>query len=246
MKRICNRIGWVFIVIGAIAMVMGLIDLSRSLKTPVDFNTLSADKIEKGMIIEGDLHMNLGAYVENYTTTNGVKTGSSKYAYIISVGGEETEHYMGLLESSSSDREEFESQCDESYAYFNGLRESMPRTIHFKGRVVSMGKEEQEYMQEALSYIFSDYDADSIPYIPYVIEIENYDNWYVSVILGVVFLGIGLIFLLIQFLLAKKTTTVIEPIYTAGDMMENSPLSEATTITEENIDSSSSFQMKEE
>ena len=91
MKQIFNsRLLKLFIVLivgGAIFFVLGLLDFIDSNKTPIDYNTMTEDQVQKGAIVEGDIYYNYGPFEQIDTKENGRTTGTS-YRYVIPVGEE--------------------------------------------------------------------------------------------------------------------------------------------------------------
>ena len=94
-----GRLKMVLIMFGVVFTFMGFRDIYYNSQTPSNFNEMLEADFEKGMIVEGDLYANLGCFEENYTTRNGVKTGNSKYNYMIPVGEVQ---YMGLLNDTTT------------------------------------------------------------------------------------------------------------------------------------------------
>ena len=96
MKQIFNsRLLKLFIVLivgGAIFFVLGLLDFIDSNKTPIDYNTMTEDQVQKGAIVEGDIYYNYGPFEQIDTKENGRTTGTS-YRYVIPVG---EEGYVGI------------------------------------------------------------------------------------------------------------------------------------------------------
>lgn len=210
MKNFLSRLAGVILVFGAILVWMSVSDAINASKTPVDYSTVKESEIEKGMIIEGDLSLNYGAFEESYTTTYGVKSGTSKYTYMIPVGDNK---YIGLKNDSTSMQEQLENQANKTFSYLLGQSTSEPETIHFKGRVKKMDGETkgflQDYMMDAVSVLdmgFSESEVDA-HILDYYIECENYDNWGATLMVGIVLLLIGGAIILVPILVAHKQST---------------------------------------
>lgn len=189
-NNVLGRLIVVLICAGAIFSFLGARDFIYSRKTPEDFNVMMEADFEKGMLVEGDLYANLGAFEENYTTTNGIKTGSSKYNYMIAVGEKQ---YMGLLNLTDTQETELNAQADATYAYMMGETDTPPTPVHFKGRVMKMSGETKGYLQDYMRDIgFTDSEINTL-ILEYYIKCDNYDGWGWELIVGVVclFIGIG-------------------------------------------------------
>ena len=196
----------VLFIIGVVLTYMGTMDLIRGNTTPVDFDSLTASDVKKGIIVEGDLYANLGAFMESYTTRNGVKTGSSQYTYLIPVGEEE---YMGLLNNTSTMESQLEAQADATYAYLSGSTSVEPVTVHFKGRVLGLDSESKGYMTSYMKDLGYTENEISSYALSYYIKCENYDGGLVELGIGIVCLAIGAAIVLIPILSARKKQNVM-------------------------------------
>ena len=205
-----NGVGTRFLIllfiVGAVLTYLGAVDLIRGNKTPVDFYSLTASDVKKGIIVEGDLYANLGAFMESYTTTNGIKTGSSQYTYLIPVGDEE---YMGLLNNNSTMEEQLEAQADATYAYLSGSTSVEPVVVHFKGRVLGLDSESKGYMKSYMMDLGYTENEISTYALSYYIKCENYDAGPVELGIGIVCLAIGAAIVLIPILSARKNQNVM-------------------------------------
>lgn len=193
-------------IIGVVLTYMGAMDLIRGSKTPAVFDSLLASDVQKGMIVEGDLYANLGAFMESYTTTNGIKTGSSNYTYLIPVGDEE---YMGLYSGSSSMQSQLDAQADATFDYLMGVTSTEPVAVHFKGRVIGMDAKEKGYMHDYMIDMgFTESEIADYT-ISYYIRCENYDGGLVEIAIGIVCLAIGAAIVLVPMLSTRKANNVM-------------------------------------
>lgn len=191
----------VLFIIGVVLTYIGAMDLIRGSKTPVDFDSLKASDVKKGIIVEGNLYANLGAFMESYTTRNGVKTGSSNYTYLIPIGSEE---YMGLYSGNSSMQEELDAQTDATFNYLTGITSTEPVSVHFKGRVIGMDSKEKGYMHDYMIDMgFTESEITDYT-INYYIKCENYDGGLIEMGIGIVCLLIGAAIILVPMLSARK------------------------------------------
>lgn len=205
-----NSIGTRFLIvlfiIGVVLTYIGAMDLIRGSKTPVDYSTMTASDVKKGVIVEGDLYGNLGAFMESYTTTNGIKTGSSQYTYLIPVGDEE---YMGLLNNSSTMEEQLEAQADATFNYLMGNTSAEMSAVHFKGRILGLDSESKGYMKSYMMDLGYTENDISTYALSYYIKCENYDAGPVELGIGIVCLAIGAAIVLIPILSARKNQDVM-------------------------------------
>lgn len=215
-SSILSRLTMVFIIFGVVFSFMGFRDLIYSSKTPGDYNSMLEADFKKGMIIEGDAYANLGAFEENYTTRNGVKTGNSHYNYMIPVGEKQ---YMGLLNFTSTQEAELEAQADATFAYWNGETAEEPALVHFKGIVKEMDNETKGYMQSYMLDIgFTQAEVNEL-ILPYYIKCDNYDGWLWQIVTGIICLVIGLAIVLVPILSANKKKDVM---FANGSSVNNS------------------------
>ena len=200
MRTFLSRIAWMIIILGVIIGYMGVSDCYHNSKTPIDYDTVKESDIKKGMIIEGDLYGNLGAFQESYTTTNGVKTGSSKYSYMIPIGDKQ---YMGLENNTSTMQRELENQADMTYDYLAGNSTTEPTVVHLK-----MSSETKGYMKSYMTdFGFSQSEVDEY-LLDYYIQCETYDGWLTELVIALVLLLIGGAILLVPILAARRQNAV--------------------------------------
>lgn len=242
MKVFLSRIAYVIIVFGIIFTYIGISDCYYNSKTPVDYATVKESDIQKGMIIEGDLYANYGAFQESYTTTNGVKTGNSKYSYMIPIGEKQ---YMGLENNTQSMEDELEKQADMTYNYLQNNSASEPNVIHFKGRVKKLDSESTGYLRDYMVDIgFSESEVTQY-LLAYYIECEDYDGWLTELAIGVICLLIGGAILLIPVLIARKQNAANVGIPSGGTVVHDT-FDDDTNIfqTDSTTNTTSALQLK--
>ncbi len=201
MKSFLSRVAWVIIFFGLILGYMGVSDCYHNSKTPMDYDALKESDIQNGVIIEGDLHANMGAFQESYTTTNGVKSGKSKYSYVIPIG---EKRYMGLENNTDAMYTSLEQQAQMTYSYLLGESATEPVTVHFKGRVKKMSNETMGYFKSyMLDFGFEQSEVDSY-LLNYYIQCENYDSWQTELMIGVILLVIGGAMLILPLLVIRR------------------------------------------
>lgn len=205
-NNILSRLLVLLLMFGAILTFMGVRDFVDDKKTPENYNSMVEADFQKGMIVEGDIYGNLGAFEENYTTTNGVKTGSSRYNYMIPVGEKQ---YMGLLNQTSTQEAELEAQADDSFAYLMGESSKEPQPVHFKGKVKVMDSETKGYLRDyMLDLGFTESEINSL-ILEYYIQCDDYSGWLWQIVVGLVCLGIGVAILVVPMISANRKNNVI-------------------------------------
>lgn len=195
-QNLLFRLKWGLAIGGAVLLGFGIYCAVQAHKTPVDLNTIADNEIEAGLIVEGEIYGNYGAYEESYSTNNGVKNSSStEWYYIIPVADES---YMGIAVNVKARGTEFEKQADQTYDYLTGASNNYPMSLHVKGKINKMDDEDYALYKEALvSMGFT--SAEISQYCkPYYIKSVNYDKYPILIILGAVMtvVGVALIILL--------------------------------------------------
>lgn len=84
--RAIARLILALLVVGVIFTGFGITGIIDNSKPVISYETLTEDQVKKGAVISGEIKSNLGAVAEEYSTRNGIKTGSSSYYYAILVG----------------------------------------------------------------------------------------------------------------------------------------------------------------
>lgn len=166
-----------------VLLFSGFSDLSGKMKKPVDINTVTADQLKEGLVVEGDLQYNMGQFAETYTTYNFIRVGSKKANYIIPLTDGT---FIGLENYFKKQNALFDAQADETYNYLAEESKQAPRTIHIRGKVKRMNYETIKIFKQAFSKMgFSDEDITQ-SVTEFYVEYKNYDKWILEMIGGVV------------------------------------------------------------
>lgn len=188
-------IGIALIAMGAAFIIPGYRDHTAHAMDPISIEYLTPDMLTgKSLLVEGDIIGNYGAYMEEYTTNYGVKTGNSTYYYLIDLGDY---GYIGLRTQAAS---QFDNQSDAYYDYLMGLSATPPESIHVKGILKKQTKQEYNYMLEYLQEMgYSVRESEQYGY-QYVIYPDSevdlailYPFGIGSVIIGIVMIAIYII-----------------------------------------------------
>lgn len=203
MKNFLWRLGFVLTILGVMFTVMSVGDVIDSLKTPISYNFMTAADVKEGTIVEGNLLYNFGSYEEQYTTGRfGNRTGSSSYWYLIPLIGEEEEAYMGFYTGNSALISALDRQADETYSMFDTNVEPTP--IHFKGKIVKMDNEDENYFRDGLLEFGLTYDEVQECGIKSYIKVVFYDNLWVPLIIAILALLLGVAILVIMFIRKRQ------------------------------------------
>jgi len=205
MKSIFNsnlfKIIVVLLALGIFCTIFGFIELADSKKTPIDLATMTDDQIEKGAIVEGDIHYNFGIFETVENKRNG-RTESTYYRYVIPVG---SESYMGIQFTDKSSISSMDTQTNETFDMMDGKIEDTTTTVHVKGKIVGMDKEDAGYFKEFMKiYGYSD---DEIAQYgkEYYIVIREFDQYKPLIAVGIVSLIIAAVLIFLTVARGKKT-----------------------------------------
>lgn len=191
-----------------------------------DINAVLIEDITENVVLEGDLQVNFGSFVEEYTTKNGARYSDSRYTYLILVGESE---FIGVQIEGDDLYGTMEQQTNESYSYLYGETFTEPQTVHIRGPVRKMDSQSYQYMKEfMISMGFSEDEVNTYAY-PYYIDTCYYKNWQflfwggiISIVIGV---GTIIIKLLIENIKIKNRRKEREQEFTAP------PVAPASTFT---------------
>lgn len=180
MREKLKQFGVLVIIIGIVCVVMGVGGIIDNRKTPVAFEDLKVSQLKPGMIVDGNISFNLGAFEESYDTKYGIKTGSSQYYYAVMV--EDKVMAVETVEGGTvSNALEKQSEDFWSYAEGEGDDLSLSSGIAIKGKVKKMDSETQDYLKDYLSYGGEMFFEIS----PYVIDIGVMDMTSSMVVTGI-------------------------------------------------------------
>lgn len=180
------------LIIGILLIVIMGGSLIDNAKTPANYSTLKMSDIKEGMMIEGDLECNYGSYVEmSREKDNGSKT-TIGYYYLIDAG---EDGYMGLYTNISDLITKLDTQADATWSYLSYETDTLPSTVHFKGKVKKMDSEDIGFMKdqmESLGYEGSEIDDMSLYLYINVTDTTGHPVFFAA---GIVLALLGLFFI---------------------------------------------------
>ena len=196
-----TRVILILLVVGVLCTVFGAIEYSDSKKTPLDINAMSDDQIQKGAIVEGDIYYNFGVFETVENKRNG-HTESTYYRYVIPVA---QESYIGIQVTDQSMISQMDTQTDETYDMMDGKIEDTTTTVHIKGKIVAMDKEDSGYFKDFMSSGgFTDDEIDQYGKL-YYIQIRDFDQAGTMFIIGIVALVIAGVLIFVTLKRGKRT-----------------------------------------
>ncbi|MGN1339972.1 MAG: DUF6709 family protein [Oscillospiraceae bacterium] len=188
--------GIALFVMGIVFLVMTIGNIIDNVKTPADYAQLQIEDYREGMMVEGELISNYGSYETVTRENNGTQT-TVGYYYLIDAGDE---GLMGLYTPMKELISQLDQQEAETMAYFYGESDTMPRTVHCKGKVCKMDSEDVRLYRQYLDQCgFSGEDIDDFCLDLYIKVTNTSNNTPVLIVAIVVsFLGLLFVFLFIR------------------------------------------------
>lgn len=203
MREKLKQFGILVVIIGIVCAVMGIGGIVDNRKTPVAFEDLKVSQLKPGMIVDGNISFNLGAFEESYETKYGIKTGSSQYYYAVMV--EDKVMAVQTVEGGTISNS-LEKQSEDFLSYAEGEDDdlSLSSGIAIKGKVKKMDSETKGYLKDYLTY-----GGELLFEIsPYVIDIGVMDmkSSMVLTVIGVLCIIIPLLIMLAGIRSASKSS----------------------------------------
>lgn len=184
--------GIAFLVIGVILTVMAAGTLIDSAAAPADFNSLNAQDVKAGMIVEGDLEYNFGSYVELTMKKDNAPETTSGYYYLIGVG---EESIMGLYAPVGTLSRQLDKQSSAFWDILNGESDVMPEKVHFKGKIKNMDDEDVDLFKQSLEkdWGYTGEEIEQYGVLLYV-DAKEIKPQTVLLVIGIVVSLLGLLF----------------------------------------------------
>lgn len=174
----------ILLALGIVLIVITGGEMADYSKKGIDYSTLQWNDFHEGMMVEGDLPQNYGAYEEIVDEDDKKSIGQF---YLIDAGND---CFMGLY----TPMENLLSSLNDQYEQWESDSEITP--VHFKGKVTKMDSEDREFIREYL--ISNGFTAEEVD--DYVVDlyIKCVDTSYhpMMLIIGIVATAGGLVFLL--------------------------------------------------
>lgn len=226
-----GRLLLLLVIFGVVFTYIGGVDLMDSRKPRYALSGLMESDFKKGMIIEGEIYANLGAFQESYTTTNGVKTGSSDYSYMIPVG--ETQ-YAGFEAKFDDTIQALDRQTDAVFLVLSGEGSEDPEPVTVLGKVKKMPKKTRGYLRSyMLDLGFAEQEVDSYILDYYIVQ-TSFDSALGFLLAGIGMLAVSIAVIVVLALKSKKESEVRMPAVMGNDLadMPSSAFAEISAGTE--------------
>lgn len=232
------RLAAVFIalLIGGIVVVSQSVKDSKAMsKGMPDFNTMTAADFEDGMFVQGTIYEldDEFAYMEEYNTTFGIKTGKERvtaHYYVMPLAQSyysENVQYIGVCLSNVNQIAVAEQMMQETWDWWDYDIEpdewtELPLA---SAKVTKMDSELQDYFYDWIMYGEESTDrADFVQYVaPYIITFYNSEGMSNGLTVGIVILLIGVVGLAVMIVIWIKARQG----YSAPTAMPSYPVSSA-------------------
>lgn len=206
LKRLSWRLKLILIVGGVLLIFNGFSELKNSKVVPEPFDMLKEDTMVKGQIVEGDIRASFGAYAQEYKTNYGIKTsGGERYFYMIPVGDS---GFMGIVVSKGAAADALEKITTDTFnALETGEMAENYQPYHFTGHICAMTNEDKGYLHDyMLEGGFTEAEINQ-SLVPYYISPQNFSNWKDSIVVGGILLFVGVLWISLPLILAKKNAS---------------------------------------
>lgn len=210
--------GSVFLVLGIFFSIQAFSSYTK-LKGPLlDMNTASPDDLKDGQYVEINVEYANYSFCENVETTNYIFKRTTEQYYLINAL-KDNDYYIGLRVAESK-KDDLEKLSD--YTWYNS--DTNPGPLHYTGKLCKADSEISGYMRDYIYDMFeTSYDISLTDenkalldsYMkPYYIEIKTTADCRTDLIFSLIFVGIGLLIILINLVRHKNTVNApdVQPI----------------------------------
>ena len=183
--------GLAFLIIGIVFIVMIGAEMMDYSKKGKEYSTLTMADYKEGMMVEGELPYNFGAYERIYDEDDKKSVG---YFYLID---SDEYGFMGLY----TPRKDLISQLDEQVEMVDSASTeaeyALVQSVAFKGKVTKMDDEDEKFFRQCLiSYGYTDEFIDEYCPLMYIKCVDTKSH-PVLLIAGIAATVVGLVFILL-------------------------------------------------
>ena len=209
------RFGFVLVILGVMLCILSR-DYFLSLKEPVDIYQLYPEEILPGLHVQTDIDM-IWDYLYTETTTHttyGIKTSEEESArgyviplcYVDDDGYVQVDKFMGMKISRKADYDTLEKIMDDTYAWWFEDDDSVDYTVYpIEGKIVKMGSDEKELMEEYLTDYLGLSQSEAEEYMhPYMLVPIYPKTDGVMLIVGAIIAVVGLLIIILCAVQANK------------------------------------------
>lgn len=205
------------IFIGIIAIIMCIFFVGTAISNYVglngdllNMNDATKDDLKYGRYVEIDVDLAYGSYCENVETTNYIFKRTTEQYYLIDTC-QDYAYFIGL-NIAEGKKDDLESLTN--YTFSDGSATS-PGVLHYKGKLKSQSDELYGYMKDYLYDLYGVTTAEDKAEIdswtlPYYIEIMDSSSYTFNIIMGIIFLIIGIALILSTIIKKKKAANFID------------------------------------
>lgn len=209
------RFGLVLVILGVMLCIVSR-DYFLSLKEPVDIYQLYPEEIEPGLHVQTDIDM-IWDYLYTETTTHttyGIKTSEEESArgyviplcYVDDEGYVQVDKFMGMKISRKADYDTLEKIMDDTYAWWFEDDSNLDYTVYpIEGKIVKMGSDEKELMEEYLTDYLGLSQSEAEEYMLAYMLVPIYPKTDgIMLIVGAIIAVIGLLILILYAVKVNK------------------------------------------
>ncbi|HOO80037.1 MAG TPA: hypothetical protein PLQ04_06590 [Lachnospiraceae bacterium] len=199
--RFLERITYMMVIFGLIAVFAGGKDAIDLMKAPVDLYETDWDDLEYGMHVTGEIELVWDMVITETSTINGVERESARY-YAIPLLTEDKDSIMvdqliAVRVNTKADYNTMEEILDETNDWWfdeTGTVDYGMTSLPIEGVLHKMDDEEESYMREyAESCLIDPSDDVEDYYVPFVLEKMNKSRVIGLVAVGLILIVVGVI-----------------------------------------------------
>ncbi len=200
----------VVMIVGAVFLFRGFKEKSLVDKGFEDYNELSYQDVEDGMLVEGEFYYGYGTFAEEYETTYGIRLSddSEVLYYVVEAGNEEEMEtleyrYVGF-KATPSWFDKMDTLTDETDEYFLDEEALEPTPVKFTAKVSDMSDELYGYMEDA--FLEQGIDKSEMDYYihPVLLTPYNEEGYKSYLIVGAVGVALGAVILIGALMVSSK------------------------------------------
>lgn len=183
--------GLTFLILGIVFIVMIGAEMMDYSKKGEEYSTLTMADYKEGMMVEGELPYNFGAYERIYDDDDKKSVG---YFYLIDA---DEYGFMGLYTPRKDLISQLDEQSDMVDAASTEADYALVQPVAFKGKVTKMDDEDEKFFRQCLSsYGYTDEFIDEYCPLMYIKCVDTKSH-PVLLIAGIVATVAGLVFILL-------------------------------------------------
>lgn len=207
---------------------------TRGVKNAVDFNEMEYDSVKKNLYVKGTTDVVMDYYCEETKTTNGVKTGTSRW-YLIPYSNDNVQYHYIAVKVSDKMIDDYEKVLEDTIAFDEGKVDKLSYELKVQGKIRECTGKVKKYFDEYVAEVEKETNEDwSDNFAPYYIQMVSTNGARTSLIIGIVLSVVCGAILVIWFI--KSRSEKAQYAGAVGKMSENATVSAQTPSETDELD----------